>query len=443
MSLPPTRTAWADVPISDVANITLGKTPRRIDYQSEGAHRVLKYRDIRQNEVVLDETKDGFVSEDPHLLRSLRTVELGDVLVGASGHSSESIGRKVAIVKELPAGSPHFFAGELLGIRPTSGKLDGRWAFHFFTSEAGFRTLQDAVSGVHLTNGRARKMVIPLPPLAQQEQLCDLLDASAAVSNSARRRLVIARRATVRFRQAVLAASCSGHLTADWREAHHPIDGAETQSPVPAGWTSVTLGNLGVSIRGGTTEVPNNEPTAFPVLRSSSVRPFTVDFSDVRYLTDDQFQREENFLAEGDLLITRLSGSIEYVGNCAIVSGLKERRIKYPDRLFCCRPVNPEEAKFIELAFAAPEIREQIESASRSAAGHQRISISDLKGFHFSRPPLDEQREIVRHCSALLSLADGLLARIESASRSMDRSWQAILAKAFRGELSPSSLSVR
>jgi type I restriction enzyme S subunit len=35
----------------------------------------------------------------------------------------------------------------------------------------------------------------------------------------------------------------------------------------------------------------------------------------------------------------------------------------------------------------------------------------------------------------MLELADGLLARIEGASRRIERSSQAVLAKAFRGEL--------
>ncbi|WP_179944205.1 restriction endonuclease subunit S, partial [Mycobacterium sp. MAC_080597_8934] len=243
-----------------------------------------------------------------------------------------------------------------------------------------------------LNQGSMNSIPVLLAPRPTQDTLVAAIDAFESKRASASGHLSAAHRANERFRQAVLAAACSGRLTADWR-AERDIEDAADMS---GGWESLTLGTIASSIRGGSTEVPRNEPTNYPILRSSSVRPFSIDFSDVRYLSAEQSTREANYLQDGDLLITRLSGSLEYVGNCGIVRLADDARIQYPDRLFCCRLSDPREAQFVELVFAGPEIRSQIEAATRSAAGHQRISISDLKGFHFARPPLDEQAEIVR-----------------------------------------------
>ena len=89
--------------------------------------------------------------------------------------------------------------------------------------------------------------------------------------------------ATERFRQSVLAAACSGQvLTQEWRIRHGRIDDGE--AALASGRTQVPLGDLAASIRRGTTEVPSNEPSPLPVLRSSSVRPaFFVDLSDARF----------------------------------------------------------------------------------------------------------------------------------------------------------------
>jgi type I restriction enzyme S subunit len=239
-----------------------------------------------------------------------------------------------------------------------------------------------------------------------------------------------------RFRQAVFAAACSGRLTVDWRIEHGRLTDGHSETDLPDRWESISLGELASSIRGGSTEVPSNEATDFPILRSSSVRPFKIDYSDVRYLQLRQSQRRENFLADGDLLITRLSGSIEYVGNCAVVRDLSGR-IQYPDRLFCCRLNDPRESAYVELAFAGPKVRRQIEAASRSAAGHQRISIADLKAFTISRPPLDEQDEIVRRVNQLLTITYELRRRVDAAERKVERTSQAVLTKAFRGDLIP------
>ena len=52
-------------------------------------------------------------------------------------------------------------------------------------------------------------------------------------------------------------------------------------------------------------------------------------------------------------------------------------------------------------------------------------------------PPLEEQHEIVSRVDRLLATADALLARIDTAQRQVSLSSQAVLAKAFRGELVP------
>ena len=51
--------------------------------------------------------------------------------------------------------------------------------------------------------------------------------------------------------------------------------------------------------------------------------------------------------------------------------------------------------------------------------------------------PLPEQREIVRRVSALFALADGIEAKLAAARKRVDALTQAVLAKAFRGELVP------
>jgi len=65
------------------------------------------------------------------------------------------------------------------------------------------------------------------------------------------------------------------------------------------------------------------------------------------------------------------------------------------------------------------------------------MSISDLKQFMVMMPPLEEQGEIVRQASRMLKMADELFARVEVASRRVERSSHAVLAKAFRGGLIP------
>jgi len=55
----------------------------------------------------------------------------------------------------------------------------------------------------------------------------------------------------------------------------------------------------------------------------------------------------------------------------------------------------------------------------------------------FPFAPLAEQQEIVRRVEALFKTADGIEARYRTAKVHVDKLTQAILARAFRGELVP------
>jgi type I restriction enzyme S subunit len=299
---------------------------------------------------------------------------------------------------------------------------------------------------------------VPLPPLAEQKRIDAKVDDLLARVDAARESLANVATIPRRFRQSVLAAACSGRLTAAWRESHTGVEPASAFlararfSPkerqnlvadipclhvVPTTWTWIRFGLLVANICSGTTEVPKVQPTTRPVLRSSSVRPRHVNLDDVRYLPERRPTGGEQALREGDLLFTRLSGSLDFVGNAAVVRELGGREIQFPDRIFRTRLFSDGLANFAEIAFANPLVRDDLASRAKSSAGHQRISIGAITEQAIPFPPLPEQHEIVQRVEALFQLADAIEKRVAMATSSAERLTQSILAKAFRGELVP------
>jgi hypothetical protein len=67
--------------------------------------------------------------------------------------------------------------------------------------------------------------------------------------------------------------------------------------------------------------------------------------------------------------------------------------------------------------------------------GVNNINTDEVRGLAIPLPPVAEQREIVRRASELPSRADSLNTRIDGASRHVERTSQATLAKAFRGDV--------
>jgi type I restriction enzyme S subunit len=69
--------------------------------------------------------------------------------------------------------------------------------------------------------------------------------------------------------------------------------------------------------------------------------------------------------------------------------------------------------------------------------GRARLNLAEIKAISISLPPLVEQEEIVRRVETLLRLADSIEKRVTVATSRANKLTQAILGKAFRGELVP------
>ncbi len=346
---------------------------------------------------------------------------------------------------------------ELHVLRPYTG-IDAKYLYHFIHQESFRREAANNFTGtagqLRVPVDFVRNVEVPLAPVEEQRRIVAKMEALLARVKASQERLGKVPRILRRFRHAVVAAACSGKLTADWRAKNPQNEDmstflarrlsvkeaqilAEGFTEIPPSWAWVRFESITDSIRGGSTVPPHNSPTHYPVLRSSSVREGTVDLEDVKFLDAEDSKNPDNFLRDGDLLFTRLSGSLEYVANCAIVEDLNGRRVQYPDRLFCGKLKMPAMNHYVSLCFRHPGLRAELTERAKSSAGHQRVSISDITKQKIPLPPLKEQQEITRRVHALFALADDIETRVKNTQAHVNNLTQSVLAKAFRAELVP------
>lgn len=479
----PLPEGWLELPIAEVADVSLGKTPKKSHYANEGKIRLIKFRDVTEDGLNLSETKDAFVKDEPDAIKGLQPVQKGDVLLTASAHSPQYIGRKVAIVDELPEGFDYFYVGELLNIRPHNG-IDPRWITGYLRSEQGYQNIQAHVHGMHLTSGRAYNILIRIAPLKYMQTAIKAMDALQERSRRVRKALAEVGPLLEQFRQSVSAAAFRGDLTADWRVAHPDIEPAnellrriraerrrcwehaelaqyevkgqkppknwtdkyEEPEPVddtdlpelPEGWCWARFDEVLSELRNGVSPKPNDTPPGTPILRINSVRSRKVLLDELRYLPNADSYVKTYHLRDRDLLFTRYNGSLELLGVCGLVQGLRDRVILYPDKLMRVRIehqlVLPE---FIEMYFASPDARQRVTSKAKTTSGQQGVSGADIKAQPIPLAPLSEQQQLVIRLQAILTTSDEHAAALLETHEELDQLNQSILAKAFRGALMP------
>jgi type I restriction enzyme, S subunit len=316
--------------------------------------------------------------------------------------------------------------------------------FHYHLVRERIAELERNAHGsgmVHVTKEIFANTLVAIPQDEHlQRQIADVIDAAEVSRASAAGHLAAGRRAIERFRQSVLTAGCSGSLTAEWRIAN----GRQADSDQPAGWRDATVESLAADVPGAIQSGPFGSNLKHSEFQTKGRLVIGIDnVLDGRFVLGSQHRISEPKFAELqkyearplDVLITVMAT----VGRVCVVPSDIERSIitKHVYRI----TVDQGRVLPFFLMYALrghPRVREQIHAQTR---GQTRPGINGqiVKGLVIAVPPIDEQREIVARIDHLLALAHGIRDRVEDASRRVDRSAQAVLAKAFRGDLTLSS----
>jgi type I restriction enzyme S subunit len=267
-----------------------------------------------------------------------------------------------------------------------------------------------------LTQAGMRQAKIMVPPLPEQHRIVAKIDSLSSKSRRAREQLDRIPRLVKKYKQAVLAAA--------YEEARGRTNNL------------ATLGQIALEIRNGLSKKPSDQPPGLPILRISAVRALRVRLDDIRYYPVTEDVPESALLKDGDLLFTRYNGNPEFTAACGLVNGLT-RKTTYPDKLIRVRLYETVEPRFVELLSASPQSRQWLAPSIKSAAGQHGISGADLKRMPIPLPALPEQRVIAARVGSALAWIDRLAAETISARELIDRLDQAVLARAFQGELVP------
>ncbi len=89
---------------------------------------------------------------------------------------------------------------------------------------------------------------------------------------------------------------------------------------------------------------------------------------------------------------------------------------------------------FLKL-FRSKFIQDQIFDQAQGTAIPNMVGVNELRRMPLPIPTIEEQKEIVRRVDSLFALADKIEARYNTLKEKIDQLPQAILAKAFKGEL--------
>lgn len=294
--------------------------------------------------------------------------------------------------------------------------LSRRYLFHILRS-VDFAQLNQSTTTPSLRREELEAISIPLPPLAEQHRIVEVLEDHLSRIDAAEVILVsLARRIDALTDVLAIDALRSS-----------------TDSGLPAGWEWRSLESLSSGSSYGTSMKCDTNGEGTAVVRIPNIRDGALNLHDLKQAVDPDADLTHLHLTAGDLLVVRTNGSPSLIGRTAVVR--ESLPIAFASYLIRFQLGSAEIGDWVHLVLSSPQWRRQIVQAAASSAGQYNLNQSFLKRLQIPLPPKDVRDEILRVQSEIGSELNRLKHGICLARKRAAALRRSLLRAAFDGEL--------
>lgn len=363
--------------------------------------------------------------------RARRPVEPGDVLFS----NVRTNLRNVAEVRDLDP--PAVASTGFTVLRPTE-RVRSRYLYHLVRSDYFIGRVTPEQTGTHYpaTSDRVvRDQEIPVPPLSVQDEIASTLDLCFASHLTTASRLQQAETAMRRFREAVLAAACSGRLTSADDIDSDTEERSDGLPALPNNWRYERLDTLRdpeAPIVYGIVLPGPQVAEGVPYVRQQDVLDGTVRVDDLgRTAPEIAAKHARSELRPGDVLLC----IIRNLRVAIVPDGLDGANIT--QGMVRVRPgpavLGPYLASYLESPHAQRWMKDRYIGLAMP-----RINVADARSIPVAVPPLDEQARIIGRMGELFVAAESVVGAIAKTRPLLDRAHQSILRRTFSDRASAS-----
>jgi type I restriction enzyme S subunit len=423
---------WAECTLGDIIKIQNGYAFPSMEFRGSGVP-LIRQGNLAGERVSLEKCvylDPGWLAMKPDFI-----LRKNDVLIGMSG----SVGKLCIYDRDEPA-LQNQRAGKI--VQQSTDFVDWRFVWEYLkTVELQLLEKGKGLGVLNVSATDIESLPFRLAPFNEQRRIVVKLEKLLGKVDACQHRLAKIPRILKRFRQSVLAAACSGRLTADWRDEnpHAAVKAAgppEGAPETPESWRWNRLSEV-AHVRGGVTKgrkLAGKRTIVLPYLRVANVQDGYLNLSEIKQIEVLPGDETEYGLESGDVLFTE-GGDRDKLGRGAVwhdeIPKCIHQNHIFRARLFTLQ-VTPE---YISLVTKSEFSRHYFFDNASQTVNLASINLTTLSALPMPIPPVEEQNEIVHRLEALFKLADQIEARLTKAKNNVDQLTQSVLAKAFRGEL--------
>lgn len=395
---------WITIELNKVLKIQNGFAFKSSNFNSDGIGMpLIRIRDIKNS--TMETFYDGIILED-------FIVTEGDLIIGMDGDFNSNFWK----------GSPALLNQRVCRLIPDENFILKKLLYYGlpnYLNKINENTSSTTVK--HLSSKSIGEIPFPLPPLAEQNRIVTKLDTLFAQLETIKASMAKIPVLLKEFRQQVLTQAVTGKLTEEWRK------GKELGE-----WNNVLLNDICSSITDGDHQAPPQVNEGIPFLVISNVSKGYFEFDKVsRFVPKEYYNslKDTRKPRKGDVLYT-VTGSY---GIPLLVDFNK--KFCFQRHIAILRPdVNKVSSNFLKIILQSDLILHQSHNVATGTA-QLTVPLGGIKKFEIDLPILNEQQEIVSRVESLFAKADAIEQQYLSVKEKIDTLPQALLHKAFKGEL--------
>lgn len=324
----------------------------------------------------------------------------GDIVFARTGATTG----KSFLIRDCPPNS--VFASYLIRVR-VGESAEPRFVSHFFQTPTYWAQITKSARGVAQPGVNAttlKTLKIPLPPLAEQQRIADVLDRAEALR---------ARRRTALTELDALTESIFVDLFGD------PIRN-------PKGWDMPPFETQIESVRYGTGSPPEYVSDGIPFIRATNIKGGTVLTKDLKRISvADAVRISRCQVSAGDLIIVRSGVN---TGDAAVVPKELDGAYAAYDLIVRLDKIS---ALFYSFLINSAQGKTVLSRLTRRAA-QAHLNAEQLKTIRLIAPPEELRKEFARRVAAV----ENLKAMQRASLAKMGELFASLQHRAFSGELS-------
>jgi type I restriction enzyme, S subunit len=396
------RRPWPNISLGELCEVNIGRTParNRSDFWGKG-FAWLSIADMN-NGRDLQTTKET-ITELAIRECNCRPVEPGTVLVSFK----LSIG-KVGIAQT------RLYTNEAIASLPIRDQTLLSTKYLYWVLQAIDLTLglDRAAKGLTLNKAKLLDIKIPLPSLAEQRRIAEILDRAEALR--AKRRAALAQLDSLTksiFLDVIGQPARKGWAETDIEGVSHPKDGSIRTGPFGSQLLHNEFVNEGIAVLGIDNAVANE-----------------FRWSGRRFITEAKYRQLKRYTVRpGDVLIT-IMGTC---GRCAVVPD--DIPLAVNTKHLCCITLDQSKCLpvYLHAYFLQHPVAQKYLNQTAKGAIMSGLNMGIIKQMPILLPPMDHQREFARRVAAVEKLKAVQRASLEE----LNTLFASLQHRAFRGEL--------